>query len=92
VITITSGGVNPSALVPSSRLCRVCTEPISQLRLTALPDTTICRPCLELEGDVPRVRRLDEYRLDGEDVIEVNQSYFTNDQYKSDYLNRLRSF
>lgn len=55
------------ATIPNSvRLCSVCQEPIPQKRLDAVPDTEHCIPCLEKEGDVPKVKRFDEFLPNGE--------------------------
>lgn len=36
--------------------CVRCDKPIPPERLEALPDATMCVPCLVAEGDVPTVR------------------------------------
>lgn len=36
------------------RECEECGHPISEKRLKAVPDATLCVNCLEMLGDVPR--------------------------------------
>jgi len=43
----------------------VCGEPIPEKRLRAKPEATECVPCLEANGDVPRIKRYDETTEDG---------------------------
>lgn len=50
-----------------TRLCESCGEPIPRKRLEARPDAQQCAPCLEMMGDVPRLRRFDEFC--GEDTV-----------------------
>lgn len=67
----------PCAHVLLARLCRECSEAIPTKRLLAVPNTTICTCCLAKRGDVPRIRRFDEMKRDGELV----ETYFTRDHY-----------
>jgi hypothetical protein len=56
-------------VLPSlSTNCTECGEPLSQKRLAANPEAEQCVPCLEKMGDVPTVKRYDEYTPKGEVV------------------------
>lgn len=57
------------ASTPSNkpRLCAGCDEPIPMKRLLAMPNSRLCVDCQVKAGDVPPLRRFDEYA--GEDII-----------------------
>lgn len=48
-----------------------CGEPLSAIRLKANPAATLCVPCLEKSGDVPTIKRYDEYTPSGDLVSTV---------------------
>lgn len=74
-------GEHPStAPRPTSRQCAVCTEPISEKRLRWVPDAIMCVTCQEEQGDVPRIKRFDEYV--GED--QVSTYFYRNDRIESE--------
>jgi hypothetical protein len=52
----------------SDRRCTVCDEPLPTKRLVAMPTATECVPCLEQMGDVPKLKRYDEFTKDGDRV------------------------
>lgn len=59
--------VHGSKVLPSLSVnCSECGEPISEKRLAAVPRAKHCVPCLEKMGDVPTVKRFDEYKPNGE--------------------------
>jgi hypothetical protein len=62
-------GVSSASSVPF-RICIDCRLPIPGNRLSAVPNARRCTPCLELAGDVPKIRRYDETLPDG-DVVEI---------------------
>lgn len=80
---LSGGAVKPSG--KPSRRCTSCYKPISPARLKIKPNATQCVPCLEADGDVLPLRRLDESTRNG-----GVQTYFTSDPYKEIYLLRQR--
>lgn len=72
------------------RLCLSCSTAIPPARLKALPTASKCVRCLEREGDVPRLKRYDEYiGTDGEEVV---STYFKKPTpYIAWAINRLMS-
>lgn len=48
-----------------------CGEQLSVKRLEANPAATLCVSCLESQGDVPTIKRFDEYTPDGDMVSTV---------------------
>lgn len=77
--------------------CKLCELPISSARLKALPETLYCIKCVLVNGDVPKIKRHDDFV--GEDVIET---YYTKPSpylstvidrlYNSSYLNKPRIY
>lgn len=57
-------------------------------RLAIMPEAIKCVRCVERSGDVPKVRRYDDYNTDGETVAET---YFTRNPYLELAVNRLNS-
>ncbi len=55
--------------------CSMCGSPLSPERLTTMPESKLCVPCLESVGDVPLIRRFDEFV--GEDKFEL---FYTSDE------------
>lgn len=83
----TSESVGNGAL-NSFRLCEQCEEPIPARRLQAKPDAKLCVPCLQKNGDEPKVRRFDEYLDNGETCVE---HYFTKpNQYLQEQIRRFQ--
>lgn len=75
-------GVIPSPVVPSS--CAECGTALSARRLAAQPHATHCVPCLEQCGDVPLIKRFDDYYgTEGEHCEEI---YFRHDAYIEDQI------
>lgn len=65
-----------------ARLCASCGESIPAARLQATGHTaTLCVPCLEQQGDVPVLRRLDEYLPDGDKVETLFTENSSFDRY-----------
>ncbi len=56
------------------RRCLRCRKPLTTQRLRANPHAALCVPCLLRIGDVPRIRRFDEFI--GEEKFEL---YYTSD-------------
>lgn len=69
----------------SPRSCGRCGQPIPQQRLTAHPNARLCVPCLEAMGDVPRIRRFDEYTPDGHKI----ETYFDPTQDSANMIKRV---
>lgn len=62
-----------------NRLCEVCAEPIPPARLRAIPDTQVCVRCLEECGDVPLLRRHDDYF--GKEAEDFVSTYYHSNLY-----------
>jgi len=59
-----------STSLAEDRLCSICTEPIPPARLKAMPTTSMCVSCVEATGDVPLLKRHDDYiGRQGDDVV-----------------------
>jgi hypothetical protein len=72
--------------------CTLCNEPIPTARLKAVPSATECVPCLTKAGDVPTIKRFDQYIAKGgeiEDVVEI--TYKGKNQYIDAELAKLYS-
>lgn len=65
------------------RLCLGCELPLTSKRLKAVPNATMCAPCLEAGGDVDKIKS-----LDGD--VELSSLYTKSDSYIERHLNRLR--
>jgi hypothetical protein len=60
-----------------TRMCQgTCGNPIPRKRLEIVRNARMCAPCQEAAGDVPRLRRFDDYGVDGE----VVQTVFTGNK------------
>lgn len=60
----------------TTRECSDCGEVLTAARLVAQPHAETCVPCLEKQGDVPRIKRYDEFTPKGE----VVSTTFTNNK------------
>jgi hypothetical protein len=87
--SITAGvaAVPTIAHPPVDRLCEECDQPIPQKRLRAVPTATLCVPCLEAQGDVPKIKRYDETAKDGE----IIQTVFTRNRTLESAIRRVNT-
>lgn len=67
-----------------TRSCTVCGSLIPPARLKAVPNARACVPCLEANGDVPPIRRIDSSSPSGE----TDEVYFTENRYFEEHLSR----
>lgn len=84
------GGGAVAASRPSikTRPCRVCGDDIPQKRMEATQGRAReCVTCLELLGDVPRIKRFDEAGADGE----VVETVFYHNSYVEEQMERVNS-
>jgi Prokaryotic dksA/traR C4-type zinc finger len=65
--------------------CVDCGKEIPAQRLAAMPRTRLCVPCLEGRGDVRRIRRYEDYDMEGNEVAAV---MFLEDETLEDRLKR----
>ncbi len=70
------------------RSCAQCAEPIPAMRLAAIPSASHCVTCLTIAGDVPLLKRHDDYvGKEGEDVVYTY--YKKPTPYIKRYIDRL---
>ena len=69
------------------RFCEDCGSRLNEGRLSILPDTTLCVECVSSRGDVPRLKRYDDYDMRLEDCAQT--LYYSNQYF--DTLNARRS-
>jgi hypothetical protein len=87
--SITAGvaAVPTIAHPPVDRFCEECDQPIPEKRLRAVPAATLCVPCLEAQGDVPKIKRYDETAKDGE----IIQTVFTRNRTLESQIKRVNT-
>lgn len=72
------------------RLCSICSEPIPLNRLKAMPHSTECVYCLELNGDIDLLKRYDDPIGRHGDIEEVQIYYKGPHPYIDPMITRRR--